>query len=82
MDRPKKQAIHSGFAQFADQKASEHFIRDVLDSNPGLKSRAYISKSRPTIIFERLTAGERDEIVSALADRGRWFDDMQFQTTS
>jgi len=82
MSRYDDRANHSGFAQFPDQGARERFVQAVLDGAPKLKSRAYLSGSRPTIVFEKLTTPERDKIIAALAGVGRWFDDVQFQTTS
>ncbi len=82
MSRSDDQATHSGFAQFSDQEARDGFVQAVLDRAPKLKSRAYLSGTRPTIVFEKLTTPQRDKIIAALAGRGRWFDDVQFQTTS
>jgi hypothetical protein len=82
MARPDDQATHSGFARFPDRPSHERFIKAFLEGKPELMSRAYLSESRPTIVFENLTDRERDEIISALAGIGRWFDDVQFQTTS
>jgi hypothetical protein len=73
---------HSGFAQFPDRDARDRFVHGVLDCVPWLKSRAYLSSSRPTIVFENLSTPERDRIIAALEGVGRWFDDVQFQATS
>ena len=71
---------HSGFAQFPDYEKRDQFVRAVLGSDAGLTSRAYISGSRPTIVFENLTAGQHKKIVSTLEGLGRWFGDVQFET--
>jgi len=73
---------HSVFAQFSSQDARNWFVRTVLDRAPNLKSRAFVPGSQPTIVFEKLTTPERDKVVAALEGVGRWFDDVQFQTTS
>lgn len=73
---------HSGFAQFSDDESRETFIRTTLDRHPELKERAYISGSRPTVVFENLTPHQYGQVLSALRGLGRWFDDVQFRTTS
>jgi hypothetical protein len=80
MTRSDKHAVYSGFAQFSDHSARDRFVRSVLEGDPHLQKRAYLPESRPTIIFEKLTAAQRDQIRSALKGLGRWFDDVQFQT--
>jgi hypothetical protein len=82
MSRSADQSTQSGFAQFPDVKARDRFVQAVLDPAPKLKSRAYVSGSQPTILFEQLTTQERDRVISALEGVGRWFDDVQFRTTS
>jgi hypothetical protein len=82
MSRPDAQATHSGFARFPDQSARDRFIRSTLDRDPDLKDRAFMSESRPTIIFDGLTSTQRDRIRSALDGLGHWFDDVQFRTMS
>ena len=81
MSEPAQPANHSGFAQFNSASGRDRFVRTVLDPDPALKDRAYVSGSGPTIVFENLTAAEREEVISALRGLGRWFDDVQFQTT-
>lgn len=70
---------HSGFAQFPDDGKRAQFVRAVLAGDAVLTSRAYISGSRPTIVFENLTAGEQEKVVSALEGLGRWVEDVQFE---
>jgi hypothetical protein len=70
---------HSGFAQFPDAAKRDEFARTLLAGDAGLTSRAYLSGSRPTIVFENLTDGERKKVVSALEGLGRWFEDVQFE---
>ena len=82
MSRSKSRTNHSGFAHFPDHDSRDRFVRAVLDRAPKLKSRAYLSGNRPTIVFEKLTTPERNKIVAALEGHGRWFDDVQFQTMS
>jgi len=82
MKRSNDEANYSGFAQFPDEDARDRFVQAILDRAPKLKSRAYLSGARPTIVFEKLTTSERDKIVAALAGVGHWFDDVQFRTTS
>jgi hypothetical protein len=82
MTQSDKQATHSGFAQFPDHAARERFVRSVLAGDPRLQRCAYLPESRPTVVFENLTAAQRDRIRSALEGLGRWFDDVQFRTTS
>ena len=71
---------HSGFVQFPDYEKRDKFVRTVLGSDAGLTSHAYISGSRPTIVFEDLTAGQHKKIVATLPGLGRWFGDTQFET--
>ena len=71
---------YSGFAQFPDFEKRDQFVRAVLGSNAGLAGRAHIAGSRPTIVFENLTAGQHKKIVSTLEGLGRWFEDAQFKT--
>ena len=71
---------HSGFAQFPDDGTRDQFIRTVLEGNANLNGRAYISGSRPTIVFENITARERARVISALEGLGNWFEDVQFET--
>jgi hypothetical protein len=80
MSRSDERANHSGFAQFDDQDARARFVQAVLDRAPKLKRRAYLSASRPTIVFDKLTTTERDKIIAALAGEGHWFEDVPFQT--
>lgn len=79
MSRPDADAIHSGFVEFPDCPARDRFIRSTLDRDQHLRCRAFMSESRPTIIFDGLTADQRDRIQSAIEGLGRWFDDVQFQ---
>jgi len=72
---------HSGFAQFSDVGKRDQFVQTVLANDAGLESRAYVAGSRPTIVFENLTAGEQKKVVSALEGLGRWFEDVQHETT-
>ena len=80
MKRAPSRPTFSGFAQFATKAARTKFVRATLDPNPKLKDRAYCPETRPTIVFEALTANERDRLQEAIADVGQWFDDVQFQT--
>jgi hypothetical protein len=80
MKRSNVRGVHSGFAQFADRDARDRFVQAVLDCAPSLKQRAYLSGTRPTIVFEKLTLPEKEQIIAALPGLGRWFDDVQFQT--
>jgi len=73
------QRRHSGFAQFADAAKRDHFVRTLLAGDPVLNSHAYVSGSRPTIVFENLTAGEQERVVAALEGLGRWIEDVQFE---
>jgi hypothetical protein len=82
MSRPDAGAIHLGFVEFPDRSARDRFIRSTLDRDQPLRRRAFMSESRPTIIFDGLTADQRDRIRSAIDGLGRWFDDVQFQTMS
>src|SRR5262249_24490993 len=82
MSRSDARATHSGFARFPPDAARAKSARLVLDADPGLKPRAFLSETQPTIVFERLTAPDRDRIRSALDGLGRWFDDVQFQPMS
>jgi hypothetical protein len=77
----EQRANHSGFAQFANEKRRDRFVRTVLDTDPSLKDRAYVAGSRPTIVFDNLTAEQLKKVISALKGLGRWFEDTQFQTT-
>ena len=70
---------HSGFAQFPDDGMRTQFVRAVLAGDAVLTSRAYMSGSQPTIVFENLTAGEQKKVVSALEGLGRWVEDVQFE---
>jgi hypothetical protein len=70
---------HSGFAQFLDDGKRDQFIRAVLADDAILTSRAYVSGSRPTIVFDNLTAGEQKKVVAALEGLGRWIEDVQFE---
>ncbi len=79
---PDRQARFSGFAQFLDHSARASFVRSTLDRDPDLKDHSFLSESRPTIVFEGLTAVQRDRIRSALGGLGRWFDDVQFRPMS
>jgi hypothetical protein len=76
-----KKKRHSGFAQFSDDGKRDQFVRAVLDSDADLTSRAYVSGNRPTIVFEKLTAGERERVIEALSGLGRWHEDVQFGPT-
>ena len=82
MSRSNAKSTHSGFAQFLDHAARDRFVQSTLDRDPHLKRRAFLSESRPTIIFESLTSSQRDQIQSALAGLGQWFDDVQFDSMS
>lgn len=81
MTTPAHPANLSGFAQFTSAAGRDRFVRTVLDPDPALKDRTYVSGGRPTIVFENLTAEERDRVIAALRGVGRWFDDVQFQST-
>lgn len=70
---------HSGFAQFLDDGKRDQFVKVVLAGDVVLTSRAYMSGSRPTIVFENLTDGEQEKVVSALEGLGRWVEDVQFE---
>lgn len=82
MRRPDSGAIYSGFAEFPDRSARDRFVRSTLDDDQDLKGRAFVSETRPTIVFDGLTTAQRDRIQSTLAGCGRWFDDVQFHTMS
>jgi hypothetical protein len=82
MTHSDKHTAYSGFAQFSDHSARDRFVQSVLAGDPYLQRCAYLPESQPTIIFERLTAAQRDQIRSALKGLGRWFDDVQFQMMS
>ena len=70
---------HSGFAQFLDDGKRDQFVRAVLAGDTVLTRRAYLSGSQPTIVFENLTAGEQEKVVSGLEGLGRWIEDVQFE---
>lgn len=72
--------LHSGFAQFPDIGNRDEFVRTVLADDATLTDRAYLSGSRPTIVFENLTASEHQRVVSALEGLGRWVEDVQFES--
>ena len=72
---------HSGFAQFPDLEKREEFVRAVLAGDAALTDRAYLSGSRPTIVFENLTAAQQRHVESSLQGLGRWFEDIRFQPT-
>jgi hypothetical protein len=71
---------HSGFAHFPSDGQRDQFVRAVLGPDAHLRDRAFISGSRPTIVFDDLTTGERRRVVAALKGLGQWFDDVQFET--
>jgi hypothetical protein len=53
----------------------------VLARSPHLRRRAFTSSSRDEIVFENLTASERESVQNKLSERqGKWFEDVQFQT--
>lgn len=70
---------HSGFAQFPDAGKRDEFVRTTLAGDASLTDRAYMSGSRPTIVFENLTASEHRRVVAALEGLGRWVEDVQFE---
>lgn len=70
---------HSGFAQFPDDGKRSQFVNALLADDAVLTSHAYLSGSRPTIVFENLTDGEQKKVVSALEGLGRWVEDVQFE---
>lgn len=70
---------HSGFAQFPDPAKRDEFVRTVLESDAALTSRAHLSATRPTIVFENLSARQQQKVVAALDGLGRWFPDVQFE---
>jgi hypothetical protein len=74
-------ATHSGFVQFPDHSSRDRFVRSALDSDPHLKQCAHLAENRPTIVFEGLTAPQRERVRSALRGLGRWYDDVQFRPT-
>jgi hypothetical protein len=74
-----KPTIHSGFARFSDHSARDRFVSSVLDPDPGLKDRAFLPETRPTIVFDQLSTHQRDRVKSALEGDGEWFDDIQFK---
>lgn len=82
MKRPGHKPLHSGFAQFTDPVARDAFVRETLEQDPALRGRCHLSEARPTIVFENLTARQRERVRAALDGRGRWFDDVQFRTMS
>lgn len=71
--------LHSGFAQFPDDSKRKRFVDTVLITDAVLNSRAYLSASRPTIVFENLTDSEHEKVRSALDGLGRWVEDVQFE---
>ena len=70
---------HSGFAVFPNDRKRKQFINAVLTDDARLTRHAYLSGSRPTIVFENLTDGEQKKVVSALEGVGRWVEDVQFE---
>jgi hypothetical protein len=82
MNGTEDRTIYSGFAQFPDRAARDRFVRSTLESDPDLAGRAFLPETQPTIVFQNLTASQRERIRSALEGQGRWFDDVQFQTMS
>ncbi len=71
----------SGFAQFLDDGKRDDFVRDVLVGDSLLTGRAYLSGSRPTIVFDNLTDSEQRKVACALEGIGRWVEDVQFEAT-
>lgn len=71
---------YSGFAQFHDAGKRDQFVRALMADDSALTSRAYLSESRPTIVFENLTASQQKKVVSALEGLGRWIEDVKFET--
>ncbi|MDY3563514.1 hypothetical protein R5W23_005126 [Gemmata sp. JC673] len=82
MSATPARARHSGFARFPSAPNRDRFVRTVLAPDPDLTNRAYVSGSQPTIVFEQLTADERDRIIQALVGLGNWFEDTQFRPTA
>jgi len=70
---------HSGFAEFPNDAKRNQFVNAVLADDALLTSRTYSSGSRPTIVFENLTDGQQEKVVSALEGLGRWIEDVQFE---
>ncbi len=79
MSRSRAKPTHSGFASFPDPATRERFIKSALDSEPALKSLAFIPENRPVILFENLSTPQRARIQSVLQSFGEWFDDVQFR---
>lgn len=73
---------HSGFAQFANADLRKQFVRALRATDAELTERAYLSGSQPTIVFENLSPKEFQEVVLNLEGRGRWIEDVQFETTN
>jgi hypothetical protein len=73
---------HSGFAQFAAASDRDWFVQAVLSHDSLLQDRAHVSHRRATIVFEQLTDQQREQVIRALDGRGRWIEDVQFQTMS
>lgn len=70
---------HSGFARFEGKAARDTFVDRVLLSDSSLESRAHISSSQPTIVFEGLSDAQKQRVLSALEGFGKWFGDVQFE---
>ena len=70
---------HSGFAQFPDDGKRNQFVNAVLAGDAVLTRPAYLSGSRPTIVFENLTDDEQEKVVSELEGLGRWVEDVQLE---
>jgi hypothetical protein len=72
--------MHSGFAQFPDERARRRFAKTLAQRGGALDRRAHFSDSAPTIVFEDLDDDEFERVRTALRGLGRWVDDVAFDT--
>jgi hypothetical protein len=75
------QRQHSGFARFENIRAREEFAQAILQPDARLGECAYMSSSQPTIVFERLSTEQQQQILHGLQGHGQWFEDVQFEPT-
>jgi len=80
MARAKHQDVLNGFARFPSADLRDEFLSTILNRRPELKAHAHLAETRPEIVFRGVGPEQLAAIREALAGRGKWFGDVQFQS--
>lgn len=73
--------LRSGFLTFDTSEEREAFLSELAKRGPWLRDHLLPSSIGPRIVVRDISSEDLLQLKGMLANRGRWFDDIQFSTT-